>query len=173
MEEVSMYNWPPRFDRPPFFTMPRSERLFHRGDLKYIILQYLKDKPSYGYEIIRALEERFHGFYVPSPGTIYPTLQMLEEMGYITATEQEGKKVYTITKEGRKFLDERKESQERIRSRIRNWWNPENIDDIMETVREFERLARLLRDKVRTADTEKLSRMRKAFSHAYEEISKD
>jgi DNA-binding PadR family transcriptional regulator len=153
--------------------MPRPEKLFHRGDLKYIILQYLKDKPSYGYEIIRAVEERFHGFYVPSAGTVYPTLQMLEEMGYITANEQEGKKVYSITKEGRKFLDEQKESQERIRSQIKSWWNPENVEDIMETMREFERLARLLRDKVRTADTEKLSRMRKAFSHAYEEITKD
>ena len=171
-----MYNWPPRpprFDRQPFYVRPRQERLFHRGDIKYIILQYLKDKPGYGYEIIRALEERFHGFYVPSPGTVYPTLQMLEEMGYITAIVQEGKKVYTITEEGRKFLDKQKEFQEKIRSQIRNWWNPENIDDIMETMREFERLARLVREKARTADTEKLSRMRKAFSGAYEEISKD
>jgi len=171
-----MYNWPPRpprFDRQPFFVRPRQDRLFQRGDLKYIILQYLKDKPSYGYEIIRALEERFHGFYVPSAGTVYPTLQMLEEMGYITSSVQEGKKVYTITDEGRKFLDKQKEFQERIRSQIRSWWNPENIDDIMETMREFERLARLVREKARTADTEKLSRMRKAFSSAYEEISKD
>jgi len=98
---------------------------------------------------------------------------MLEEMGYVTAAEQEGKKVYTITDEGRQFLAEQKEFDERIRSQIRNWWNPENADDISETMRDFERFAELLRDRARTADTEKLSRMRKAISRAYEEISKD
>jgi DNA-binding PadR family transcriptional regulator len=173
VEEANMYNWPPRFDRPPFFSWPRRERLFQRGDLKYLILECLKDKPSYGYEIIRALEERFHGFYMPSPGTVYPTLQMLQEMGYITAAEKEDKKIYTITEEGRKFLDKQKEFRERIKSQMENQWNPKHVDDIMETMREFERLARLLRDKARTADAEKLSRMRKAFSRAYEEISKD
>ena len=162
-----------RHHRQPPSIGPRRKRPFQRGDLKYILLQYLKDKPSYGYEIIRALQERFHSFYIPSPGSVYPTLQMLEEMGYVTSTEQEGKKVYTITEEGSKFLDEQKEFEEKIRSQIRSWWNPENIDDIMETMREFERLARLLREKARTADTEKLSRIRKAFSRAYEEISKD
>lgn len=162
-----------RYHRKHFFITPRQERPFQRGDFKYILLQYLKDKPSYGYEIIRALQERFHSFYIPSPGIVYPTLQMLEEMGYVTATKQEGKKVYTITDEGRRFLDEQKEFGERIRSQIRSWWNPENIDDISETMREFERLARLLRDKARTADTEKLSRIRKVLSGAYEEISKD
>ncbi len=168
-----MYNWPPRFDRRSFSFRPRRERLFQRGDLKYIILRYLKDKPSHGYEIIRELEERFHGFYAPSPGTVYPTLQMLEEMGYVTLVEQEGKKVYTITEEGLKFLADQKEFEARIRGQIRHWWNPENVDDIIKTMREFERLAQLTRDKVRTADTEKLNRMRQAFSHAYEEISKD
>ncbi len=159
--------------RPPFFMKPRHERPFQRGDFKYIILQHLKDKPSYGYEIMRALQERFHSFYTPSPGSVYPTLQMLEEMGYVIAAEQEGKKVYTITEEGLRFLDEQKESQERIKGQIKNWWNPENIDDIHKTMQEFERLAQLLRDSVRTADTEKLGRMREALSRIYEEISKD
>ncbi len=158
---------------PPPPPGPIHRRPFQRGDFKYILLQHLKDKPSYGYEIIRALEERFHSFYVPSPGSVYPTLQMLEEMGYVSSAEQEGKKVYSITDEGLKFLEEQKESNERIKKRMRKWWNPENIDDIIITVREFDRLADLFRDKVRTADTEKLSHIRKTFSHAYEEISKD
>lgn len=162
-----------RHHRQHFFGRPGHERPFRRGDFKYILLQYLKDKPSYGYEIIQALQERFHSFYIPSPGTVYPTLQMLEEMGYVTATKQEGKKVYTITEEGRRFLDEQKEFEERIRRQIKGWWNAETIDDISETMGEFERLAQLLRDKARTADTEKLSRIRKALFRAYEEISKD
>jgi DNA-binding PadR family transcriptional regulator len=155
------------------FHGPEWRRPFQRGDFKYILLEHLKDKPSYGYEIIRALQERFHSFYIPSPGSVYPTLQMLEEMGYITSSEQEGKKVYTITEEGLGFLDEQKEFGERIRSQIENWCNPENIDDVRETMSELGKLTGMLRDKVRTADVEKLSRIRKILSRAYEEISED
>ncbi|MBI4188544.1 MAG: PadR family transcriptional regulator [Chloroflexi bacterium] len=162
------------FHRHNFFIRPRRERLFRRGVIKYIILDYLKDKTSYGYEIIRALEERFHGYYIPSPGTVYPTLQMLEEMGHVTGTEQDGKRVYTITAEGHRFLAEHREVfDEKIENLMKSWWNAENTDDIGETMREFERLAELLRDKSRTADTEKLSRIRKVISDAYEEIQKD
>ena len=155
------------------FMRPRHERPFQRGDFKYIILHFLKDKPSYGYEIMRALQERFHSFYVPSPGSIYPTLQMLEEMDYVTSSEQEGKKVYTITKEGREFLDKQKEFAERMRGQIKDWCNPENIDDISKTMHEFDKLAHLLKHNVRVADAEKLSRIRQVLSHAYEEISKE
>ena len=168
-----MYNTQNRHHRPPFFIKPGHGRPFQRGDFKYIILQHLKDKPSYGYEIMRALQERFHSFHIPSPGTVYPTLQMLEEMGYVTASEQEGKKVYTITGEGRQFLDDEKEFEERMRGQIKNWWNPENIDDISKTMHEFDRIARLLHDNVRTADTKKLSRIRKILTRTYKEILQD
>ena len=97
-----------------------QESPFQKGDLKYVILDLIKDKPRYGYEIIRILEERSHGFYAPSPGAVYPTLQLLEEMGYITATQQDGKKVYTITEEGRLFLDTREEFAEGIKKHMRD-----------------------------------------------------
>ena len=145
---------------------------FQRGDFKYIILHCIKDKPSYGYEIIKALRERFFSFYIPSPGSVYPTLQMLEEMGYALATETEGKKVYAITEEGRKYLDSKKEFIARMRGQDKGW-NPEKMDDIVETRRQFEKLAQLIREKARTSDTEKLGRIRQALSNAYEEISKD
>ena len=172
-EVIIMFNRNHGFHGQHFFIGPGRGRPFQRGDFKYIILRYIKDKPSYGYEIIRTLQERFHSFYIPSPGSVYPTLQMLEEMGYATATEQEGKKVYTITEEGSKFLNEQKEFEERIKNKIRGWWNPENIDEISEMMGEFERLAHLLRDKARTADTENLSRMQQVLSRACDEISKD
>ncbi len=152
------------------FHGPGRGRPFQRGDFKYILLEHLKDKPSYGYEIIRALQERFHNFYTPSPGSVYPTLQMLEEMGYVTSGEQEGKKVYTVTDEGLGFLDEQKEFAERIRNQIESWWNPENTDDVSKTMSELRKLAGLLRDKARTADTKKLNRMRKVLSRAYDDI---
>ncbi len=83
---------------------PRRGRVFEKGDLKYVILDLLKDKPSHGYEVIRALEERSRGFYSPSPGSVYPTLQLLEDLGYVSATQRDGKKVYEITDEGRQAL---------------------------------------------------------------------
>ena len=77
-----------------------------RGDIKYHLLEILKDGPRHGYEIITELEKRSGG-YRPSPGSVYPTLQMLEEAGYLTGEQLEGKKVYTITDEGSKLLEER------------------------------------------------------------------
>ncbi|MBI2850340.1 MAG: PadR family transcriptional regulator [Chloroflexi bacterium] len=168
-----MFNRECRHKGQGFLGWPAAGRPFHRGDFKYIILQCIKDKPSYGYEIIRALRERYYSFYIPSPGSVYPTLQMLDEMGYAKATEQEGKKVYSITEEGRKVLEEQKEFVERMKGPMRRGWQPENMDDFVKTRRQFEKLTELLRDKARTADAEKLGRIRKVLSNAYEEILKD
>lgn len=77
-----------------------------RGDIKYLLLEILEDHPRHGYEIIGELESR-HGGYRPSPGSVYPTLQMLEEGGFLTGEQVEGKKIYTITEEGRSLLKER------------------------------------------------------------------
>src|SRR4030065_703220 len=82
--------------RERFIRSSRRESSFQKGDLKYMLLDLIKDKPRHGYEIIRELEEQSYGFYKPSPGVIYPTLQMLEEMGYARSTEKEGKNVYSI-----------------------------------------------------------------------------
>ena len=81
------------------------ERLFDGGDLKLVILKLIADKPSYGYELIKAMEDRLAGGYAPSPGVVYPTLTMLEEEGLATvATSDAGKKVYTATDAGRAEL---------------------------------------------------------------------
>jgi len=80
---------------------PRRGRVFGKGDLKYVILDLIKDQRSHGYEVMRALEGRFRGFYSPSPGSVYPTLQMLEDEGFARSTEHDGKRVYEITDEGR------------------------------------------------------------------------
>src|SRR5258708_40348837 len=83
---------------------------FGAGDMKYVILKLLRDKPHHGYEVMKELEERMHGCYSPSPGTVYPTLQWLEEESPVVARDVEGKKVSEITDTGRAFLDERKGS---------------------------------------------------------------
>src|SRR5215203_2994243 len=77
-----------------------------RGDIKFHLLEILKATPRHGYEIIGELEKQSGG-YRPSPGSVYPTLQMLEEGGYLTSEQVEGKKVYTITEAGLKLLEER------------------------------------------------------------------
>ena len=153
-----------------FFRGSRRESPFQKGDLKYVILDLIKDKPRYGYEIIRALEERSHGFYTPSPGVVYPTLQMLEEMGYASSTERDGKKVFTITEEGLKFLAERKDLADEVKSQMRHHWNPENIGMFVQTMREFGDLARLVGHRGRHADPDKMRRIHEVVSRAYQEI---
>jgi DNA-binding PadR family transcriptional regulator len=81
------------------------ERLFDSGELRLVILQLVAEKPSYGYEIIKAIEERLSGGYAPSPGVVYPTLTLLEEEGYATVSSAEGgKKLYTVTEQGQSLL---------------------------------------------------------------------
>src|SRR3954449_4004469 len=79
---------------------------FAKGQFKYIVLRLLAEHPSHGYELIRTLEERLDGRYTPSPGVLYPTLQMLEDLGYVQAQEREGRKVYTVTDAGHRYLAE-------------------------------------------------------------------
>jgi DNA-binding PadR family transcriptional regulator len=85
----------------------RGGRMFEQGDLKLVILRLLEEKPRHGYEIIKELETRSGGAYSPSPGTVYPTLTMLEDLGFARAVpEESGKKIYQITEEGKKHLAE-------------------------------------------------------------------
>ena len=93
--------------------------MFEQGDLKYVILRLLEEKPRHGYEIIKELESRFGGSYAPSPGTVYPTLTMLEDLGYARVVPEEGgKKIYEITDEGRKHLAEHSTTVNDIFERI-------------------------------------------------------
>jgi DNA-binding PadR family transcriptional regulator len=98
----------------PFGPGREGGRFFGRGDMKYALLWLLQERPMHGYEMIKALEERSGGFYSPSPGSIYPTLQMLEEGGFVTGSEVEGKKVYTITDAGRALLSENSRGEEGV-----------------------------------------------------------
>jgi DNA-binding PadR family transcriptional regulator len=85
---------------------PRAER----GGVKYLVLDAVADAPRHGYEIMQVIEERSKGAYRPSPGVIYPTLQMLEEMGFLRSTEQDGRKTYAITGEGRLELERNRDT---------------------------------------------------------------
>jgi DNA-binding PadR family transcriptional regulator len=152
----------------PMFGPPK-ERPFQKGDFKFLILDVLKEKPCYGYEIIRIFEERFHGFYAPSPGVVYPTLQMLEDIGHVTASAESGKKVYSITVEGLLFLKEKGCMEDR-NERLSDWDNPPNIREIRKTMREFVRLAEMLKWEIRKMEPDELMRVRDIIVHAYDHI---
>ena len=79
-------------------------RIFDHGELRLVVLALMAERPRHGYEVIKAIEERVGGSYSPSPGVIYPTLTMLEELGHATVQEAGGKKLYAITEEGRAYL---------------------------------------------------------------------
>ncbi len=85
---------------------PRAER----GGVKYLVLDAVAEAPRHGYEIMQVIEERSKGGYRPSPGVIYPTLQLLEEMGLVRGSEKEGRKVYEITEAGRRELEANRET---------------------------------------------------------------
>jgi DNA-binding PadR family transcriptional regulator len=84
---------------------------YGRGNVKFAILELLKEKPRHGYDIIREMEERSGGIYSPSPGVIYPTLQALEDQDYVRSTEQDGKKIYSITEAGIPYLQGHQERE--------------------------------------------------------------
>ena len=147
-------------------------RVFGKGDLKYVILDLLQDRPAHGYELIRALEERFRGFYSPSPGSVYPTLQLLEDLSYVSATRRDGKKVYSITGEGGKFLEENRRSVEDIWGRAGEGWDPELAAELREVWREVGGLGRLFGGEMRAGrvDRDKLRRVREVIARAAREI---
>src|SRR5579883_152162 len=98
----------------------RGGRVFDHSDLRLIILQLIAEKPRHGYELIKAIEEQLGGSYSPSPGVVYPTLTMLEELGYATVSPTEGgKKLYTVTPEGTTFLEANRSGVEAVFARMR------------------------------------------------------
>ena len=93
-------------------------RMFASGDLRFVILRLIAEKPRHGYEIIKAIEEKLGGGYAPSPGVVYPMLTMLEEMGQATVEADGTRKLYSATDEGRKALDENKAAADAVFARM-------------------------------------------------------
>jgi DNA-binding PadR family transcriptional regulator len=94
-------------------------RMFEQGDLRFVVLKLISEKPSYGYEIIKAIEDRLAGAYAPSPGVVYPTLTLLEELGYIKVQETDGpRKLFAITPEGEAALEQNREIIDAIFARM-------------------------------------------------------
>ena len=151
----------------PFF----KGQWFERGDMKYLILDLLSEKPRHGYDIIKQLEARFCGFYSPSPGSVYPTLQMLEDQGFVKSKEQDGKRIYEITEEGRQEVKKQKERVGSFRDRSERWKNfrMDDLNDLFEDLADLKKFVRMKMHAHGLTD-EKMKRIRKIISHAKEEI---
>jgi DNA-binding PadR family transcriptional regulator len=146
--------------------------MFEQGDLKYVILQLLSEKPRHGYEIIKALEERFSGAYSPSPGAVYPTLTLLEDMGYAKTTpEESGKKIYEITPEGLAYLEQNKGAVDEIFDRISDFAGSFFSGSMVEVHHAFKNIARATYvNATRDRDPAHLAKIREILEKAANEI---
>jgi DNA-binding PadR family transcriptional regulator len=121
-------------------------RIFDHGDLRFVILQLIAQAPRHGYEIIKEIEEKLGGSYSPSPGVVYPTLTLLEELGYATVTTSDGtKKLYAITREGSAYLAANKEAVDAIFGRIAEVGSAHGDGPAPQIVRAMENLTLALR----------------------------
>ncbi len=147
-------------------------RIFDRGDLKYMILELLRDRPMHGYEVMRALEETAHGAYKASPGSVYPTLQSLEDDGYVASEEKDGRKVYTITDGGLEFLDSNRDRVEQILHRIGDFAKHFSGAPMTDVTRSFMRLAQASFEQTvrRVKDEDSLDLVREILERAAREI---
>jgi len=109
----------------------RAGRRLASGDLQLVLLALLADRPSHGYELIKALEERSGGFYSPSPGMVYPALTWLEEVGYTNVAAEGAKKLYSLTESGRAYLRENQDAADAMLDQL------EHIGRKMGRVREI------------------------------------
>jgi DNA-binding PadR family transcriptional regulator len=110
-----------------------------RGDVRASLLALLKERPMHGYEMIREIAERSGGSWRPSPGSVYPTLQMLEEEGLISSQESGGKRLFELTEEGRAEADSGPEAP----------WQEAGQSEHWETVREFGQAGAAVKDALR------------------------
>jgi len=100
----------------------RSRRMFESGELRLVLLKLIADEPRHGYDLIRAIEDLTGGEYAPSPGVVYPTLTLLQDMGLIEEAAGEGpRKPFQVTEEGRAHLEEKADEVEALFDRLREF----------------------------------------------------
>ena len=120
--------------------------MFEKGALKYLMLDLINTKPRHGYDIIRELEESSGGCYSPSPGSIYPTLQMLEDLGHIVIKKENGKKVYEISDEGRGYLKTHEDSVLKHRQHMVECFGSPGSAEMSSMMREMKDLMHVMAD---------------------------
>ena len=147
-------------------------RRAEHGDLRYLILDGVRDQARHGYEIIQLVESRTGGAYRPSPGAVYPTLQMLEELGHVRSREEERRRVYEITEEGLADLEAHGDDVEEAYDRLGDEFGSGDWEELASV---FRRIPRLFRTVGRAfhrgrLDSDQLAEIRKAIDDAVDRI---
>ncbi|MBX7483309.1 PadR family transcriptional regulator [Qipengyuania sp. 6D47A] len=147
-------NW--SFDFGPRGGGSRRGRMFGPGELRLVLLKLVADEPRHGYELIKAIEELTEGSYSPSPGTIYPTLSLLEDEGAIAqAAGDETRKAYEATDAGRSELDDRAEEVEALFERLSGHGEHRRAYATPEMFRALGNLAGVLKNRARSGKLDK------------------
>jgi len=147
-------------------------RFFGAGNLRYVILQQIAEKPSHGYEIIKSIQERLGGTYAPSPGVVYPMLTMLEEMGHATVVSEGVRKLYTITEEGSKSLAENKAMVDAIFAKMDHARSEHGSDRSPQIERAVENFRMALRMKKGPLTTEQIHAITDIIDAAAKQIER-
>jgi DNA-binding PadR family transcriptional regulator len=150
-------------------------RFFESGEVRLALLSLLAERPMHGYELMKEMEARSGGMYRASAGTVYPNLQQLEDEGLVRMeTSDDGKRVYTITEEGRKALKEEAPGVERIWSRASAWddWSDAWSAGGLEVMGPLMRLARAAFGAAARGDTSQVERVREVLRKAGEQLEK-
>lgn len=123
---------------------PRADR----GAVRYLVLDAVSDTPGHGYEIMAKIETKSQGAYRPSPGVVYPTLQLLEELGHVKVTVKDDKKVYAITADGKRELEEHRDEVDGFYDQTEGGWE-DRADELFELSHLMRRLMRTFRRSAR------------------------
>src|SRR5580658_263363 len=157
-----------------FGMMGMRARFFGPGEVRLALLSLIADGPKHGYELLRQLEERSGGIYSASAGTVYPTLQQLEDEGLISSDSKEGKRVYAITDAGAAELKREDETVRRIWWRARRWagWRHANDPDAAEVRGPAERLVKAAFRAVagESASQERIDKVREILERAMRDL---
>jgi DNA-binding PadR family transcriptional regulator len=165
---------PRGFGGPGGFAGGR-ERMFDAGDIKLVILKLLSEQPSYGYQLIKTMEQRLAGGYAPSPGVIYPTLTMLEEEGLATVSSEGSKKIYSVTPEGLQYLQTHEERVKELFDRLEEAGRGFQQGRSPEIMKAFKNLhgavmARMLRGNATPEQISKIAEAMNAAAKAIDEL---
>jgi len=147
---------------------------FRQGEVRMALLSLLDDGPAHGYELMKRLEERSGGMYKASAGTVYPVLQQLEDEDLVRAQDEEGKKVYHLTDQGRDELKLHEEQVERIWKRAGGWkeWGVNMGPETAEIWGSWGRLTKAAFKAAARSDFEETDKIRKILDQARKELEK-
>jgi len=104
-----------------YMAFGRPGRFFETGEIRLAILSLLSEGPKHGYQLMKEMEERSGGMYRSSAGSVYPTLQQLEDEELIRSDQQSGKRVYSLTEAGLRELERDPDAVRRIWQRAEQW----------------------------------------------------